>query len=114
MTDTKSDIPSVVERTRPLQAEAPVVAAHFLGQTAVFVLGEVKNPGKAIPRALIWSVVPIAAINPTALDSVLARLVLVDAPQAVPLLPDLEGVALRGAMRSAAAEYGSEAINLPA
>ncbi len=40
MTDTKSDIPSVVERTRPLKAEAPVVAAHFLGQTAVFVLGE--------------------------------------------------------------------------
>src|SRR2546423_5209423 len=25
---------------RPLDAEAPVVAAHFLGQTAVFVLGE--------------------------------------------------------------------------
>jgi WD40 repeat protein len=40
VTDTKSDIPSVVERTRPLKAEAPVVAAHFLGQTAVFVLGE--------------------------------------------------------------------------
>ena len=40
MTDTKSDIPSVVERTRPLKADAPVVAAHFLGQTAVFVLGE--------------------------------------------------------------------------
>ena len=42
MTDTKSDIPSVVERTRPFQADAPVVAAHFLGQTAVFVLGEEK------------------------------------------------------------------------
>src|SRR6478752_2964738 len=40
VTDTKGDIPSVVERTRPLKAEAPVVAAHFLGQTAVFVLGE--------------------------------------------------------------------------
>src|SRR6478735_4259268 len=39
-TDTRADIPSVVERTRPLKAEAPVVAAHFLGQTAVFVLGE--------------------------------------------------------------------------
>src|SRR5262249_54788707 len=32
--------PSVVERTRPVKAGAPVVAAHFLGQTAVFVLGE--------------------------------------------------------------------------
>jgi WD40 repeat protein len=40
VTDTKSDIPSVVERTRPIKADAPIVAAHFLGQTAVFVLGE--------------------------------------------------------------------------
>ena len=40
MTETKSDIPSVVERTRPVKAEAPVVAAHFLGDIAVFVLGE--------------------------------------------------------------------------
>jgi WD40 repeat protein len=40
VTDAKSDIPSVVERTRPIKAGAPVVAAHFLGQTAVFVLGE--------------------------------------------------------------------------
>ena len=40
VTDTRTDIPSVVERTRPLAAGAPVVAAHFLGQTAAFVLGE--------------------------------------------------------------------------
>ena len=40
MTDTRTDIPSVVERTRPLAAGAPVVAVHFLGQTAAFVLGE--------------------------------------------------------------------------
>ena len=40
VTDTRADIPSVAERTRPLKAEAPVVAAHFLGQTAIFVLGE--------------------------------------------------------------------------
>jgi WD40 repeat protein len=39
-TDTRAQIPSVVERTRPLKADAAVVAAHFLGQTAVFVLGE--------------------------------------------------------------------------
>ena len=39
--DTSRPIPlSVVDRTRPLAAGAPVVAAHFLGQTAVFVLGE--------------------------------------------------------------------------
>jgi WD40 repeat protein len=52
VTDAKSDIPSVVERTRPIKAGAPVVAAHFLGQTAVFVLGEetllfVPNAGEA-------------------------------------------------------------------
>src|SRR5271170_1682686 len=40
MTDTHADTVSVVDRTRPLAAGAPVVAAHFLGQTAVFVLGE--------------------------------------------------------------------------
>jgi WD40 repeat protein len=40
VTDTKSDIPSVAERTRPIKAEAPVVAAHFLGDAAVLVLGE--------------------------------------------------------------------------
>jgi WD40 repeat protein len=40
MTDTRSDTVSVVDRMRPLAAGAPVVAAHFLGQTAVFVLGE--------------------------------------------------------------------------
>jgi WD40 repeat protein len=32
--------PSVVERTRAVAAGAPVVAAHFLGRTAAFVLGE--------------------------------------------------------------------------
>jgi WD40 repeat protein len=40
MTDTRADTPSVAERTRPIRTEAPVVAAHFLGQTAVLVLGE--------------------------------------------------------------------------
>src|SRR5262249_61049466 len=40
MTDPRANIPSVVERTRPVKTGAPVVAAHFLGQTAVFVLGE--------------------------------------------------------------------------
>jgi WD40 repeat protein len=40
MSEDRSDVPSIVERTRPLSAEAPIVAAHFLGDTAVFVLGE--------------------------------------------------------------------------
>jgi WD40 repeat protein len=40
MSDTHTDTPSVVERTRPLNADAPVVGLHFLGDTAAFVLGE--------------------------------------------------------------------------
>jgi WD40 repeat protein len=40
MTDARTDIPSVVERTRPIKAGATVVAAHMLDETAVLVLGE--------------------------------------------------------------------------
>ena len=39
-TDARASIPSVAARTRPVVAGAPVVAAHFLADTAVFVLGE--------------------------------------------------------------------------
>jgi WD40 repeat protein len=39
VTDTHETV-SVVERTRPVAAGGPVFAAHFLGRTAVFVLGE--------------------------------------------------------------------------
>jgi hypothetical protein len=40
MSDTRSDTVSVVERTRPVAAGGTIFAAHFLGRTAVFVLGE--------------------------------------------------------------------------
>ncbi len=40
MSDTRSDTVSVVESTRAIAAGAPIVAAHFLGRTAAFVLGE--------------------------------------------------------------------------
>src|SRR5947209_16923924 len=40
VSDTRVSIPSVVERTRSLAAGAPVVAAHFLGNVPVLVLGE--------------------------------------------------------------------------
>jgi WD40 repeat protein len=40
MTDSRTETVSVVERTHPVAAGAPVVGAHFLGRTAVFVLGE--------------------------------------------------------------------------
>ena len=40
MTSAPANTPSVVERTRLIAAGAPVVAAHFLGRTAAFVLGE--------------------------------------------------------------------------
>jgi len=38
--DARASIPSVAARTRPLDVGAPVVGAHFLADTAVFVLGE--------------------------------------------------------------------------
>jgi WD40 repeat protein len=40
MTDTRNDSASVVERTRAVDAGGAVIAAHFLGRTAVFVLAE--------------------------------------------------------------------------
>lgn len=40
MTDTRNDAASIVERIRPVDVGAPVVGLHFLGRTAVFVLGE--------------------------------------------------------------------------
>jgi len=48
MTD-KNDIPSVVERTRPVKVGAGIVGAHFLGDTAVLVLGE--EALMLVPRA---------------------------------------------------------------
>ena len=40
MSDTRADTASVADRTHPVAAGAAVVAARFLGHTAVFVLGE--------------------------------------------------------------------------
>ena len=40
MTDVRTDTASIVERIQPVTTGGSVVAAHFLGDTAVFVLGE--------------------------------------------------------------------------
>jgi WD40 repeat protein len=40
MTDARSETVSVVERTHAVAAAGAVIATHFLGRTAVFVLGE--------------------------------------------------------------------------
>ncbi len=40
MSEARSDTVSVVERTHAVAASGAVVGAHFLGRTAVFVLGE--------------------------------------------------------------------------
>ena len=45
MIHSRAGIPSIAERTRHVQAGAPVVAAHFIGSAPVFVLGE---------EALLW------------------------------------------------------------
>jgi len=40
VSDTPAPIPSLADRARRVNAGAPVVGVHFLGKTAVFVLGE--------------------------------------------------------------------------
>lgn len=40
MTDARADTASIVDRIRPVAAGGAVVAVHFLGDNAVFVLGE--------------------------------------------------------------------------
>jgi WD40 repeat protein len=40
MTDPRADTASIADRAHPVAAGAPVVAAHFLGRTAVLVLGD--------------------------------------------------------------------------
>jgi len=40
MSDTRNETVSVVERTHSVAASGPVIAAHFLGKTAVFALAE--------------------------------------------------------------------------
>jgi WD40 repeat protein len=40
MTSTSAPIPSLADRVRHIEAGAPVVGVHFLGNTPVFVLGE--------------------------------------------------------------------------
>jgi WD40 repeat protein len=40
MTDARGNIPSVLERTHVVSAAGTVVGAHFLSDTAIFVLGE--------------------------------------------------------------------------
>jgi WD40 repeat protein len=40
MTDSRTDMGSITDRIRPVAAGAPVVAVHFLGDAAAFVLGE--------------------------------------------------------------------------
>src|SRR5690348_12241531 len=55
MAASGSDRVSVVDRTRPVAVGAGIVAAHFLGQTAAFVLGEeaiVLAPADGEPRRI--------------------------------------------------------------
>ena len=40
MTNSRADTVSIADRTQPVAAGAPVVAAHFLRHTVVFALGE--------------------------------------------------------------------------
>src|ERR1700751_4484443 len=55
MTDTRNDTASVVDRVHPVAAGGAVIAAHFLGRMAVFVLGEeamVLAPPRGEPKSV--------------------------------------------------------------
>jgi WD40 repeat protein len=55
MTDTRTDTASVVERVHSVAASGPVIAVHFLGRMAVFVLGEeamVLAPPRGEPKSV--------------------------------------------------------------
>ena len=55
MTDTRNDTASVVERIHSVAASGAVIAAHFLGRMAVFVLGEdamVLAPPRGEPKSV--------------------------------------------------------------
>ena len=55
MTDTRNDSASVVERTHAVAANGTVIAAHFLGRMAVFVLGDeamVLAPPRGEPKTV--------------------------------------------------------------
>src|ERR1700687_188114 len=55
MTDTRNDTASVVDRTHTVAASGAVIAAHFLGRMAVFVLAEeamVFAPPRGEPKSV--------------------------------------------------------------
>jgi len=55
MSETRNDSASVVERTHAVAANGAVIAAHFLGRMAVFVLGDeamVLAPPRGEPKAV--------------------------------------------------------------
>src|SRR5690242_9036080 len=56
MAASGTDTVSVVDRTRPVPAGSGILAAHFLGHTAAFVLGEeaiVLAPSDGEPRRVV-------------------------------------------------------------
>jgi WD40 repeat protein len=64
LSDTRNDSASVVERTRAVDAGGAVMAAHFLGRTAVFVLAEealaFAEPGGELRRMAVHDGVILA------------------------------------------------------
>jgi WD40 repeat protein len=56
MSDTRNGVVSIAERARPVEVGGAVIGAHFLGSTAVFVLGEehvVVAPADGAPRRVL-------------------------------------------------------------
>jgi WD40 repeat protein len=67
MSDLRRDTVSVVERTRAVAAGGAIVSAHFLGRSAVFVLGEealvVAEPEGDVRRMAVHGGVILASVS---------------------------------------------------
>jgi len=67
MTDTRTATVSVVERTRAVDAGGAIVGAHFLGRSAVFVLGEealvIAEPDGEVRRMAVHGGVILASAS---------------------------------------------------
>jgi hypothetical protein len=99
----------------PYGTQVNVPDPRFVTMIAARIAAEaLADPGLDEEQRLgiIWSLVPVAATNATALDAVLARLLLAAGPAALAELGGLEQVAMRAARRTAA-ELATPSIALP-
>jgi hypothetical protein len=101
------NLPSDPATPLPFGMLVNVPDPRFVTMLAARVAAEALADPTLTPQqktAVIWRLVPVAASNPTSLDSVLARLLLSAASDATLVLPALSDIAARGSRRTAETE----------